>query len=215
MINVLQVTAALSEGGVETLLHTFYECVDREQFRFDVACYSHADGVYREKFEEQGCRILALPSKKHILKSAKALYRALKEERYDIIHVHQDDLSFLPLFVAWLAGVPVRIVHAHLGKYPHSLLRRIASAITTPVMFRISNGYFACSEKAKAEFYPKRLQEKVFIMQNGIPTERFRFSPEARKEIREAYGFTDGQTVIGNIARITDQKDPLFLIDVF
>ncbi len=215
MINVLQVTAALSEGGVETLLHTFYECVDREQFRFDVACYSHPDGVYREKFEEQGCSILALPSKKHILKSAKALYRALKEKRYDIIHVHQDDLSFLPILVAWLARVPVRIVHAHLGKYPHSLPRRIMSAVTTPIMFRLANGYFACSEKAKAEFYPKRLQDRVFIMQNGIPAERFRFSPEARKEIREEYGFTDGQTVIGNIARITDQKNPLFLADVF
>ena len=48
-----------------------------------------------------------------------------------------------------------------------------------PIMFRLANGYFACSEKAKQEFYPARLQDRVFIMQNGIPTERFRFSPEA------------------------------------
>ena len=215
MINVLQITAALSEGGVETLLHTFYECFDREQFHFDVACFSHADGVYRELFEQQGCGIIALPSKKHILKSLKALRQALREKKYDIVHVHQDDLSFLSILAARLEKVPVRIVHSHLGKYPHSLPRKVLSAITNPIMFRMANGYFACSEKAKEEFYPKRLQNRVYIMQNGIPTERFRFSEEERKTIREAYGFTDDQTVIGNIARMTEQKNPLFLVEVF
>ena len=38
MIKILQVVAALGSGGVETLLHTYYECMDREQFHFDVAC---------------------------------------------------------------------------------------------------------------------------------------------------------------------------------
>ena len=215
MIKVLQITAALREGGVETLLHSFYECVDKEQFHFDMACFSYADGVYREKFEALGCSIFALPSKKHLLKSAKALYSVLKEGRYDIVHVHQDDLSFLSILVAWKAKVPVRIVHSHLGKYPHSLLRGMISAITIPIMFRMANGYFACSEKAKKEFYPARLQDRVFVMQNGIPMERFRFSEETRKEVRAECGFTDDQTVIGSIARMTDQKDPLYLVEVF
>ena len=215
MIKVLQITAALREGGVETLLHSFYECVDKDQFHFDMACFSYADGVYREKFEALGCSIFALPSKKHLLKSAKALYSVLKEGRYDIVHVHQDDLSFLSILVAWKAKVPVRIVHSHLGKYPHSLLRGMISAVTTPIMFRLANGYFACSEKAKKEFYPARLQDRVFVMQNGIPMDHFRFSEETRKEVRAECGFTDDQMVIGSIARMTDQKDPLYLVEIF
>ena len=215
MIKVLQVMAALREGGVETLMHSFYECADREQFHFDVACFSYADGVYREKFEELGCKIIALPSKKHIFRSAKALYRALQEGGYDIVHVHQDDLSFLSIFTAWMAKVPVRIVHSHLGKYPHSLPRKILSAITNPIMFRMANGYFACSEKAKKEFYPARLQDRVFVMQNGIPMDRFRFSSEERAAVRKEYGFADGQIVVGCIARMTDQKDPLYLVEIF
>ena len=215
MIKILQVTAALSEGGVETLLHTFYECMDREQFHCDVACYSHADGVYRVLFEQLGCGIVELPSKKHVFRSAGALRKALREGQYDIIHVHQDDLSFLPILVAWGTGVKVRIVHSHLGKYPHSFLRRVITGITTPILFRIANGYFACSEKAKKEFYPARLQDKVYIMQNGIPTERFRFSRAERQAIRAEYGFTEEHYVIGNVARMTEQKDPLFLVEVF
>ena len=103
MIKVLQITAALTEGGVETLLHTFYECVDKEKFHFDVACYSHADGVYRTLFEQQGCGILALPSKRKPLQSAKALYRALKEGQYDIVlpflwcDLNVDDLTVFHL----------------------------------------------------------------------------------------------------------------------
>ena len=215
MIKVLQVMAALSAGGVETLLHSYYECINREKFCFDVACYSHANGAYREKYEELGCRIYALPSKKKLPQSIRTLYRVLKDGQYDIVHVHQDDLSFLPILIARLAGVKVRIVHSHLGRYPHSFLRKLITGVTNPLMFRLANGYFACSEKAKEEFYPERLQERVYVMPNGISAERFRFSPENRKVIRDELGFTDQMTVVGNIARITDQKDPLFLTEVF
>lgn len=215
MIRVLQVVAALTAGGVETLLHSYYEEMDRERFHFDVACYSYADGVYRGKFEELGCEIYALPSKKKPLKSVKALYRVLKDGKYDIVHVHQDDLSFLPILVARLAGVKVRIVHSHLGKYPHSFAGKAITAVTNPLMFRLANGYFACSEKAKREFYPARLQDRVFIMQNGIRSQLFRFSREDREQIRKEYGFTDGQVVIGNVARINGQKNPLFLLEIF
>ncbi len=214
-MKILQVVAALTAGGVETLLHSYYEEMDREQFHCDVACFSHYDGVYRQKYEELGCRIAEIPSKKKLLKSFRTLYRTMKEGRYDIVHVHQDDLSFLSILAAWFAGVPVRIVHSHLGKYPHSITGRILSAVTTPVMFRLANGYFACSEKAKQEFYPPRLQDRVFIMKNGIQTRRFRFSPEDRRTIRQRYGIADEQILVGCVARITEQKNPFFLLEVF
>ena len=214
-MKILQVVAALTAGGVETLLHSYYEEMDREQFRCDVACFSHYDGVYRKKFEELGCRIAEIPSKRKLLKSFRALYRTMKEGQYDIVHVHQDDLSFLSILAARFAGVPVRIVHSHLGKYPHSLPGRVLSAVTTPVMFRLANGYFACSEKAKQEFYPARLQDRVFIMKNGIQSRRFRFSPADREEIRKQYGITDEQILVGCVARITEQKNPFFLLEIF
>ena len=76
-MKILQVVAALTAGGVETLLHSYYEEMDRERFHCDVACFSHYDGVYREKFEELGCRIAEIPSKKKLLKSFRALYRTM------------------------------------------------------------------------------------------------------------------------------------------
>ena len=214
-MKILQVMAALNGGGVETLLHSYYEETDRDKFRWDAACYSNYHGVYRAKYEELGCRIIELPSKRKLWKSVRTLYRVLKEGHYDIVHAHQDDLSFLTILTARVAGVPVRIVHSHLGKYPHSFAGRILSAVTTPLLFRLANGYFACSEKAKQEFYPARLQEKVFIMKNGIRSERFRFCLEDREAIRKQYGFTDEQTVIGSIARLAEQKNPFFLLEVF
>ena len=214
-MKILQVVAALTAGGVETLLHSYYEEMDREQFHCDVACFSHYHGVYRKKYEELGCRIIEIPSKKKLVKSFRTLYTTMKEGQYDVVHVHQDDLSFLSILAAWFARVPVRIVHTHLGKYPHSFAGRVLSAVTTPVMFRLANGYFACSEKAKQEFYPARLQDRVFIMKNGIRSRLFRFSPEDRHEIREQYGIADEQILAGCVARIEEQKNPFFLLEVF
>ena len=64
-MKILQVVAALTAGGVETLLHSYYEEMDREQFHCDVACFSHYHGVYRKKYEElcerTGTRMELLP----------------------------------------------------------------------------------------------------------------------------------------------------------
>jgi glycosyltransferase involved in cell wall biosynthesis len=52
-------------------------------------------------------------------------------------------------------------------------------------------------------------------MKNGIRSERFRFSPADREEIRKQYGITDEQILVGCVARITEQKNPFFLLEIF
>ena len=174
-MKILQVVAALTAGGVETLLHSYYEEMDREQFRCDVACFSHYDGVYRKKFEELGCRIAEIPSKRKLLKSFRALYRTMKEGQYDIVHVHQDDLSFLSILAARFAGVPVRIVHSHLGKYPHSLPGRVLSAVTTPVMFR-GSGFPRQTGKKSGSSTGLRMNRSWSDAWHGLRSRRIRFS---------------------------------------
>jgi glycosyltransferase involved in cell wall biosynthesis len=62
-------------------------------------------------------------------------------------------------------------------------------------------------------FYDESHQE-IQIVNNGIDSEKFRFSEEERKRIREDLQLDD-EFVIGNVGRLQQQKNQGFLIDVF
>lgn len=53
------------------------------------------------------------------------------------------------------------------------------------------------------------------FIRNGIDTEKFRFDPEIRNEVRKELGLKESDFVIGNIGRVVSQKNHPFLIRAF
>ena len=54
--------------------------------------------------------------------------------------------------------------------------------------------------------------EKMFVIPNGIDTERFRPDPEMRSQIRSEWGIAEHEKLIGLVGRLDPMKDhPLFL----
>ena len=43
--------------------------------------------------------------------------------------------------------------------------------------------------------------ERLHMILGGVDTERFRFEPEGRAEVRARYGFTDDECVVGLLGR--------------
>ena len=213
-IKILYVIAALNAGGVENILFNYVKCFDRNKYSIDIACYSFYNGIYRKKFEELGCGILEIPSKKKFIRSWVALERVLKLGKYDIVHVHQDEKSMIPIVCAWLNNVPVRIVHAHNSDHGGALTilnRRISKLI----FFCIANGYFACGKQVARDFYGDKYSEKnVFIMNNAIDSAKFMYDENAREKIREEYGISHDEILLGSIARLSNEKNHFFLIDI-
>jgi glycosyltransferase involved in cell wall biosynthesis len=72
----------------------------------------------------------------------------------------------------------------------------------------------ACSDDA-AKWLFKRKAKSAQIVKNGIEYERFTFSGEKRKQIREELHLETGNEVIGHVGRFNRQKNHSFLIDVF
>lgn len=55
----------------------------------------------------------------------------------------------------------------------------------------------------------------AIILNNAIDSESFRFRPEIRKSMREEFGISENEVLIGNVGRITSQKNHLFLLEIF
>lgn len=62
--------------------------------------------------------------------------------------------------------------------------------------------------------FPRRIQDKVRIIHNGIDTEKFRYNPEVEREYRKELNL-ENNFVIGHIGRFNDQKNHTFLLDIF
>lgn len=213
MIKVINVVPALDAGGVEIMLYNYLSQIDKSKFEISIGTYSSYNGIYREKFENLGIQIFEIPSKKNFIKSTIFQLKLFKNKNFDVVHVHLDDLSFLTLFIAFCVGIKTRIVHTHCGiyndgrpKWFHAILRWIS--------INFANKYFACSKKAADDFYGKKFKEPVFVMTNCIDSDKFVFNNSVRTRLRLENNFLKTDIVIGNVARLSREKNPFFVVDI-
>ena len=75
--------------------------MDRRKFKFDFIVYGKEKGALEPTFEELGSKIYHIPPKlKAPYKSLKNMKKIICSNKYDIIHAHQNKMSFIPLYFA-------------------------------------------------------------------------------------------------------------------
>ena len=159
-----------------------------------------ADTETFAKAEEMGLRPLAMPlNAKNPLEFPgliRDMGRLVRAFRPDVVNCHRGE-SFL--FWGLLKGMGgYALVRTRgdqrlpKGNLPNRILHtRVADAVvaTNSVMAR----HFAEKMRVPAE--------RLHMILGGVDTERFRFVPEGRAEVRARYGFTDDECVVGLLGR--------------
>lgn len=212
MIRVLHIVSFMQRGGLETLIMNCYRHIDREKMQFDFIVHRSFRADYDDEIEAMGGKIYRLPRLNPFSPGyKKALMNFFQSHpEYRIIHCHLDCMSALPLAAAKQCGAPVRIAHGHNSnqdkdwKYP--LKRWFMRDIPA-----VATHFFACSKEAGEWMFPG---QTVTIINNGIETERFAFSPEARCQVRKELGLKK-ELVLGHVGRFAPQKNHDFLINIF
>ncbi len=142
-------------------------------------------------------------------------YKACRKYKFDIVHGYVSTLNIFPLFAAKMAKIPVRISEsismAHEGDwktYIKKLLRPLSSLFATH--------YMSCGEDCgRWQFGNKMFDEgKIDVFKTVINTSFNAYNPELRDLTRKKYGW-ENNLVVGHIGRFTQQKNPLFMIDIF
>ena len=131
-VRVLQVAA--SDITISKLLLPLIKNLKANGYEVDSAC---ADGRFAQELAEEGYVIHTLPMSRSIspwrtMKAVWALYRLLRKERYDSVHVHTPVAAGVGRLAARLAGVTMVIYTAH-GFYFHDHMKPWAKRVT--VMF--------------------------------------------------------------------------------
>lgn len=135
--------------------------------------------------------------------------------KYDIIHIHSGSNTMLAMYakLAHEAGIKKIIVHSHCAGEPcfkHSLIKRA----TEGALDRYPTDYCACSLIAAEWRFSRKAVIKTHIMKNGIDLDRFCFNPDVRMRIRHNLSVADNEILLGNVGRLSYQKNQEFILKI-
>lgn len=193
----------------------YYRHIDKTKVQYDFICDSDSNGIPKEEIEKLGGKVYLVPPYKHIFSHLKATYKILKDNHYQVMHAFDNTLNVFPLFVGKLAGVKVRISES-ISKGDKNeaktkiklVLRRFSHWFATDFMANsIDCGVWQFGKKTYDE-------GKIAIFKTVINADANAFDKVLRDETRKKFGWED-KVIYGFIGRYVDQKNPLFLIDIF
>lgn len=216
-IRVAHIIGKWVGGGVEAVVMNYYRHIDHSKIQFDFICDNDSTNIPYEEIEKYGGKVILIPPYQKIFEYQKELIKVLKNGNYKIVHSHINTLSVFPLRAAKKAGIPIRIAHSHSTTNKKEWKKNIIKSILKPLSKIYATDYFACTEHAGRWLFGNKTfdQGKVFVMNNAIELDKFKYDESIRKQKREELEIDYDTIVIGHVGRFVEQKNHRFLIDVF
>ena len=213
-IRILQISYGMDRGGAETLIMNIYRNIDRTKVQFDFLLHNPARTAYEDEIESLGGRIHHIPrflgyNKLSYDRNLKAFL--LDHPEYRIIHDHLMDSAEETFRVAKKLG-RITIAHSHIAESSKHLSDCIRFFFRRN-LYKVCDYRFACSRAAGEWLY--RGKADYTVLNNGIDTEKYRFSEEERSGKRKELGLSPDTVLITNIGRMVEQKNQKRLIDIF
>ena len=209
-------------GTAEILLLPQINHFLSQGFEVGIACSYDED---TQRLQEKGYTVHPVQIDRQIspisnLKTISNLTKIIRENKYDLVHVHTAIAAVLGRIAAKLAGVKAIVYTAH-GFPFHQLssssqyffysnIEKYAATITDLILTQ--NHEDIATAKKIGLCQP----EKIAYLGNGVDIERFKPSqlhPESQAQLRQSLGIPDASLVVGTIGRLTRKKGSGYLIE--
>ncbi len=210
--------------GIESFIMNIYRNLDLNKINFYILSSQDITQMYDEEIKRLGGKrditieeIYKSPIMR-TLKNLTVFNKKIKERKYDVIHLNIcHGVAMIYAYMAKKAGIKKVIIHSHstgIGKKSRKI-KRIAHIICKYIFEKYATEYLACSDKAAEWLFTRKNLKNVKIIPNGINVEKFLFNKEYREEIRKDLNISNQQLIIGNVGRLSEEKNQAYLIDIF
>jgi len=215
VITIAVIVGKMDSGGKKNLIMEYYRKIDRKKIQFDFICDSDSQAIPKEEIERLGGKVYKIHPYQNIILNMWDIYKLCKDNKYIIVHAYNSTMNIFPMLCAKMAGVPVRISEnlsmAHKGE-----LKTVLKKILRLMSKRFATHYMACGEDCGRWLFGDKLfnSGKVSVFKTAIDTNKNLYDSELRKKTRKKYEI-ENKIVIGHIGRFVQQKNPLFMLEVF
>lgn len=217
---------SLSYGGTDTFVINLCEGLVKDGYVVTVVLSVDEDeaGPRLNDLQNTGVHLVWTCSLKNAITKLRhlfLLYKELKKGKYHGFQTNIDLFNGPNLFVAWLAGVPVRECHSHNSQQGKELQDgrklnvRLYQSVMRWLCWTFSNRRCGCSESALDFLFGKKWKDapKARVIHNGIDLSAYQKSFD-KDEKKYALKLMNTYNLC-TVGRISYQKNPEFLVDVF
>ncbi len=216
----LLLVVTLSEiGGAQKVVYNIAAGLDHHLFDVTVATAPGGELLRWLKELPQKVSVFEIPELKRNISpyfdmlALIRLYRLVRRERFNVVHIHSSKAGILGRLAAWMAGVPKIFFTVHgwgINEYQNWLVRflytwaeRLAGAVSTKVICVSEN------DLEKGRTLRLVADNKLTVIYNGLP------EPERRKgNLRQELGLKNEDVIVGMVARLASPKEPLFYLEL-
>lgn len=215
MERIAVIMGKMHSGGKKNLVMEYYRHIDRTKFQFDFICDSDSNAIPKDEIEALGGRYYEIAPYQSILKNMSQMHSICKKNQYKIMHAYNGTMNIFAMLVGKECRIPIRI-NESISMAHNADKKTIIKNILKPFTGLGSTHYMANGEACgRWQFGDKAFEHgKVSVFKTVIDTKKHDFDPELRKRTRDEFGLLD-KIVIGHIGRLTEQKNTLFIIDIF
>ena len=200
-------TIGLNFEGMTSVIYNYTSAMNKENLTFEFIAFQGMNEKLKKQFESLGKLLFVTKRKSNILKYCMDLITILKQ-KYDVVHIHGNSgTMFLEVILSKILGTKKVIIHCHNTRTNHPLIN---NCLKTPMII-FADKLLSCSKDSGKWLYGNKNYE---VLPNAIDLKRFKFDCKSRSDLREEFNIKDN-FVIGHIGHFTEQKNHVFLIDIF
>ena len=206
----------LDNGGVESFLNNYYSEMDHKEIIFDFIVPNKKIGYLEEKMKRYGSNIFHIERlRSNPFEYYRSVSNIIQSGSYDIIHCHGYK-SFIGLLLGKKYNCKVRIIHSHMAYVKENIIQFIMRKVILILINLYSTDKFACGIDAACWLFGKKAYDKgqVSIINNAINIDDYDFNLTNRNKIRKEFNIKENEYLLGNVGRLTDQKNQGYIIDL-
>ena len=213
-IKIVNIISKLVYGGTESVLLNYYSHINRSHYDLNIITMEAINKESIKRFEDLGFKVYIVGNwEEKPVKVGKKILKILKQGKFDIIHSHLSHTNFYFMILGCIVGIKIRISHSHLIYVDKNLKEKIKHKIYKILIKIFSTNFMACSEAASIDLYGTT--KNVYILRNAIDLKKFIPNTKVRKQYRKLLQYTEDEIIICNIGRMEEQKNQLFLVEIF
>lgn len=213
-LKVLYVLPSLNLcGGIESFAMNYFRHIG-DDISIDFITHDCHDRDLYDEIVTSGNEVTVLP---HFgLKNLGACLGGIKaffadHSDYDIIHCHMANAAPFYFKAALKQGNPRLIIHSHQDNYADRKLHAIRNIPLIKRGVKMATYRAACTSQAGDFLFGGR---DYHIITNAIEPGHYAFDGASRDRIRQSLDIPNDAILLGTVGRLTEQKNPLFLLSI-
>lgn len=230
MKKIIEYIDSIKDGGAETLIKDYALFLDKKEFEVTIVTWLPLDtyeSANAKIIKDNNIKIISMYKRwncftKLFHKFCKywflpfELILIIKKINPDVLHVHLPILRYVSPARRFLRNLSLFYTCHNDPDIMFSTIFRPGEDKAARVLIKENNlRLIALHEEMKNKLNQRFNISNAVIVHNGINFERFLLVNKRKDEIKKSLGIKPDVFIVGNIGRITDQKNHMFLIDVF